>query len=293
MIMHKNSGNCELSGGREAAYKTLAGPIVLKLRTEASAHGIEWHHAAGHSSGREIISFFPKNPAEEQAIDKLEELVDDNNTRVAAEKKALKAKGLPTSKAALWRHLAEHGRVDHGYGSVDYKVGKYGKFKCDYGTPDGTLYFDSPEIAGIAANKLKKDSKMNLFKLFLQSSGLSQREAAAFLNVRPDSVNSWSSGRRTAPDGVLYQLSELIDLQGRMVDAALDVIEQHPDAEEIEIGYCADDHEAQSLGLPFKSCHDAVIRRIVEALDEECREDIVLVPRGSTVSSAAAVDAHE
>jgi hypothetical protein len=154
MVMKRSSRNCELSGGREMAYKTLSGPKVLGLRTEASAHGIEWHHAAGHNSGREIISFFPKNPDEEKAIDKLEEFVEAHKAKLKTDAQKLKAKGLPTSKAALWRHLTEHGSTDHGHGSVDYKVGKYGKFKCDSGEPDGTLYFDSPEIAEIASRKL-------------------------------------------------------------------------------------------------------------------------------------------
>lgn len=124
---------------------------------------------------------------------------------------------------------------------------------------------------------------MTLFKLLLQSTGLSTREAACFLNVSLDTVKSWNSGRNNCPDGALNEMSELIDRQNGAADAVLDVIEgqigRRGDPEGIVIGYCADDDEAQELGWPFKSCHDAVIRRVIESLDEGLRETVVLSPR--------------
>ena len=50
---------------------------------------------------------------------------------------------------------------------------------------------------------------MTNFKTALQICGLSHREAATFLNVRPDTVHSWSNGRNPVPAGVLDQLSDL------------------------------------------------------------------------------------
>jgi hypothetical protein len=87
-------------------------------------------------------------------LSKLAKLVQDRKDHQRKERKKLKAKGLPTSKAALWRYLEKHGNEDKGYGSVDYKEGKYGKFVPSYGEPDGTLYFDSQEVAEIASKKL-------------------------------------------------------------------------------------------------------------------------------------------
>ena len=51
----------------------------------------------------------------------------------------------------------------------------------------------------------------------LQLCGLSQREAAAFLDVRLDTLKSWSSGRGPTPEGVMRELAAL---QGRIVKAA-------------------------------------------------------------------------
>ena len=127
---------------------------------------------------------------------------------------------------------------------------------------------------------------MTLFKLFLQSTGLSTREAARFLNVSPDTVKSWSSGRNNCPDGVLDEMSELINRQNRFAKEIMDIIEKKSGID--EIGYCTDDHEAQGLGLPTKSTHDAVIRRVIECVDKEIREDIILAPLVSTVLAIAA-----
>ena len=152
--MTKNSINCETSGGRECAYKTLSGKNVLGLRTEAEAHGVEWHHCAGHCAGREIIAFFPKNDDEEEAIDRLAALLATKNLEDAAKKAELKKEGLPTSKAALWRILEKEGKQDVGFGGTPYKNGKFGPFVPSFGDPDGFYFFPSQAIAAIAKEKL-------------------------------------------------------------------------------------------------------------------------------------------
>lgn len=50
---------------------------------------------------------------------------------------------------------------------------------------------------------------MTLFASLLARLGLSQTQAATLLDARLDSVKSWSSGRRNAPDGVLDELAHL------------------------------------------------------------------------------------
>lgn len=126
---------------------------------------------------------------------------------------------------------------------------------------------------------------MTLFKILLQSTGLSLREAAAFLDVSYDSVKDWLYGRRPAPQGAIEEIIDLMDTQAEMAQAVLDLMDEHPAAGAIEIGYCADDNEARGLGLPCKSAHDAAIRRIVENCEDP--SVIKLVPRGSTLASAA------
>ena len=44
-------------------------------------------------------------------------------------------------------------------------------------------------------------------KLFEQT-GLSVRQVAGLLRVRPDTIIHWRKGRRTAPEGVLQELEE-------------------------------------------------------------------------------------
>ncbi len=151
-FMTKNSINHEAAG---EPYMTLSGPNVLGLRNAAKAHGVEWHHAAGHSEGRQIIAFFPQDDEERRAIDRLSDAVAEAAKTAKAEKAKLKTAGLPTSKAALWRHLEEFGGKDKGHGHVGYLDGKYGPFVPSFGEPDGRYYFDSPELATVAKRLLK------------------------------------------------------------------------------------------------------------------------------------------
>ena len=134
---------------------------------------------------------------------------------------------------------------------------------------------------------------MTPFRLLLNSSGLSIREAADFLDVRFNTIESWSSGRRSIPDGAVAQLLTLIDRQGRAAQEALSAIregvaEHGVLPEEIEIGLSTDDHEARGLGWPTVSAHAAVLRRLIEIAPEDIRDRMVIVPRGSTLATAAA-----
>jgi hypothetical protein len=65
------------------------------------------------------------------------------------------------------------------------------------------------------------------FALLLDRCGLSIGEAAQFLDVRPDTIKSWSSGRRTPPPDAVAQLCGLYDrierAAGALVAAGRDV----------------------------------------------------------------------
>src|SRR5690606_8686572 len=85
------------------------------------------------------------------------------------------------------------------------------------------------------------------YTLLLQACGLSQREAASLHGVRLDTIKSWSAGRNRVPDGVIDQLRDLFALIVEVGEQAIDTLAAAPDTADIEIGYPADDHEAQTL----------------------------------------------
>lgn len=133
---------------------------------------------------------------------------------------------------------------------------------------------------------------MTPFALLCELAGLSHREAGEFLSVRLDTAKSWSAGRNPSPAGALDELKRLIGRQRQAAEAALAEIgraanrEGPPDM--IEIGYPADDAEAQGLGWPCVGAWRAMAARIVA----ESPLPVRLVARGATPASAAAVDVH-
>ena len=129
---------------------------------------------------------------------------------------------------------------------------------------------------------------MTPFALLESLAGLSHREAAEFHRVRIDTVKSWAVGRNACPAGPLIELRALIVEQDRAARETTAIIKRgKPD--EIELGYPADDHEAQALGWPCVGAWAAMAARIAAATDIPVR----FVPRGSTPPTAAAADAHE
>ena len=134
---------------------------------------------------------------------------------------------------------------------------------------------------------------MTPFAALCGLAGLSQREAAEFHEVRLDTIKSWASGRRDASEGAIEQLRELIAIQERIADKFLDTLETRTEQmgppQDIELGYPTDDHEAQSLGWPCVGAWRAMAARIIAEADVPVR----LVPRGSTIATAAAADENE
>lgn len=133
---------------------------------------------------------------------------------------------------------------------------------------------------------------MTPFGILASLSGLSHRETALVCDVRLDTIKSWASGRNRTPPGALDELRTLIARQERAAHEALAQITRlsktHAPPDEIEIGYPADDHEAQSLGWPCIGAWAAMAARVIAASPAP----IKLVPRGSTPPTAAAADAH-
>lgn len=129
---------------------------------------------------------------------------------------------------------------------------------------------------------------MTAFSLLTQRCGLSLAEAADFLGVRLDTVKSWSAGRNPTPDGVIDELRELYEKIEIAARNLLTIIEESGGGVKIELGYAADDKEARDLGWPCVGAQRAALG-IATALSEKA---IILVPRGSTPATAAAVNVH-
>lgn len=127
------------------------------------------------------------------------------------------------------------------------------------------------------------------FKLLRLRCGLSQTEAAIFLNVAESTIQSWDQSRRTAPPGVLTELRDLYDKIEAAAENALAVLADTAGDTEIEIGLTADDHEARQLGLPCVGAHEALLGLVIAWSDRPVK----IVPRGSTAATAGAVQARE
>ena len=132
---------------------------------------------------------------------------------------------------------------------------------------------------------------MTPFAALSTLAGLTLHEAGDLCGVRHDSARQWATGRRTAPPGAIDRLRDLIATQERVATQTLAQIvalaQQHGAPAEIEIGYPADDYEAQSLGFPCVGAWAAMAARVIAAAPVS----VVLTPRGSTVAPAAAVAA--
>lgn len=136
---------------------------------------------------------------------------------------------------------------------------------------------------------------INLFGSLEEMCGLTHEECAAYLEVRLDSVKSWSSGRRSVPAGVeekLIQLWQRIeDEASRIVDGIeAQLIELAPRGlpESVEFGIPTSREEANELGWPSVGA----FMRIAALVAANVEVPLALVERGSTPASRAAIDAR-
>ena len=105
---------------------------------------------------------------------------------------------------------------------------------------------------------------MSLFDAALKIVGLSRAEAADYLKVRPDTINSWCTGRHTPPQGAWDELRTLYALQQRAVDEALDMIDQQiPVVEEVALNSAG----PRGKEWPAPGAHLAVLAMIALSVD--------------------------
>lgn len=130
--------------------------------------------------------------------------------------------------------------------------------------------------------------------LLIQACGLSQQEAATFLNVRLDTVKSWGRIRNPnhAAPGILTALRTLNAAQRIYAAENIKLVHQmlagHGAPDVIELGLSSDDHEAQSKGWPCVGAERMAYALVAAQIDIPCH----LVPRGSTPGTAAAAEAR-
>lgn len=140
---------------------------------------------------------------------------------------------------------------------------------------------------------------MTPFSALQSLCGLSNREAAEFLGITESAVEKFRRGSRAAPSGVLRELQALwAEIDRTAIEAAEEMVRRGimNEAAEIEVGYPADDYEAQQLGLPCAGAWRQMLARLIDemmVIDENFDPArIRLVPRGSTPATAAAADIH-
>jgi hypothetical protein len=127
-----------------------------------------------------------------------------------------------------------------------------------------------------------------LAALLIDRCGLSQREAADVLGVSINTVKSWMAGRASPRHGVIAELRALYARIERAAAEASIAIAAAAEDVAVELGYAADDVEARRLGWPCCGAQRAMLGLVAACTGRTVR----LVPRGSTVATAAAAAEH-
>ncbi|MEY9674567.1 helix-turn-helix domain-containing protein [Bradyrhizobium elkanii] len=121
---------------------------------------------------------------------------------------------------------------------------------------------------------------MSIYDLMRQRCGLSQTEAAEFQDVRLDTVKSWCSGRRPAPQKAV---DELRDLYRRIHEAgeayAHQVLRRGPRVDDAGARYQlaepVDDADAIANGWPSKAACLAALGIAIAALPVDAGLELI------------------
>lgn len=135
---------------------------------------------------------------------------------------------------------------------------------------------------------------MTPFSAYIAASGLSYAEAGAILGATKETVRDWARGKSRTPADALAWAHELVGAMLSKADTLADVYEQlaeqHGPPPVIEIAGSTDDYEAQSNGFVNLNHERATIGLAVAQLP---LGTVKLVPRGSTLATAAAEAQHK
>ena len=118
--MRNTRGFYTRSAQNNARREDFAGQIINVKISDQKAWDtcVEWHHSTAGS-----VDFFCKTEEEINKIQKLKASLKNNSI---------------TSKAKFWAAVATDNNrgIDHGYGTVKAKNGKFGWFVPSFGEPD-------------------------------------------------------------------------------------------------------------------------------------------------------------
>lgn len=108
---------------------------------------------------------------------------------------------------------------------------------------------------------------MTPIALIIQACGLSHREAAEFLDVRIDTVKSWSAGRNPTPEGAIDSLRDLHKKIERAAAEQIALIEdlalKHGSPDIVDLALSSDDTGARRRGWPCVGAQAAAYAIVV------------------------------
>lgn len=112
-------------------------------------------------------------------------------------------------------------------------------------------------------------SMSNVYNLLREACGISQAEAAEFVHkTRLDSVKSWCSNRRTAPQGVINDLQKLArEIQNAGTDYAT-LLKMTNKGDVYVIGLPTDEQDARACGFPSIGAQMRAIAVAISLLPE-------------------------
>jgi hypothetical protein len=125
-------------------------------------------------------------------------------------------------------------------------------------------------------------SMSNVYNLLREACGISQAEAAEFVHrTRLDSVKSWSSDRRTAPQGVINDLQKLArEIQNAGTHYAT-LLKETSRGNVYIIGLPGDEQDARSCGFPSIGAQMRAIAIAISHLPEDSEIRMVERVRGA------------
>jgi hypothetical protein len=125
-------------------------------------------------------------------------------------------------------------------------------------------------------------SMTNVYNVLREACGISQAEAAEFVHdTRLDSVKSWCSDRRTAPQGVINDLQKLArEIQNAGIDYAA-LLKRTSKGDVYVIGIPSDEQDARACGFPSIGAQMRAIAVAVSLLPEHSEIRMVERVRGA------------
>jgi hypothetical protein len=128
-------------------------------------------------------------------------------------------------------------------------------------------------------------SMTSVYNLLREACGISQAEAAEFIHrTRLDSVKSWCSDRRTAPQGVINDLQKLArEIQNAGIDYAAH-LKKTSKGDVYIIGLPSDEQDARSCGFPSIGAQMRAIAVAISHLPENSEIRMVERVRGAILA---------